>query len=162
MSTKKKVLSLRIVLGALVALVLFLGTLTVVNYQKINRLETQVDNLKTVNQSLSDSEVSEYVVLNFIDFDGSITPHLVKKSLNISIYDYLLTLPSFDDSDFNSFDEKNYYFAALSATEYVQTEVLELKDNKDYYTTDEWGSFLSVGLQAIKLDRNYTVKRSLY
>jgi hypothetical protein len=38
--------------------------------------------------------------------------------------------------------------------------LLELEDNPNYYDTD-WG-FLIVGLQAIIINQNYTVVRSVY
>jgi len=93
MSNEKKVLTLRIIFGVLVASVLLLGALTVIKVLEVKRLEKQVENVKTVNQSLLDSSVSEYVVLNFVDIDGSITPYLVNKNLGMSIYDFLLTTP---------------------------------------------------------------------
>lgn len=86
----KKVLTLRIIFGVLVASVLLLGALTVIKVLEVKRLEKQVENVKTVNQSLLDSSVSEYVVLNFVDIDGSITPYLVNKNLGMSIYDFYL------------------------------------------------------------------------
>lgn len=162
MSKKTKVLSLRIIFVVLIAMVLFLSTLTFLNIKKLNRLENQINNLRDTNEVLLNSSVSEYVILNFVDINGSITPYFVNKNLKISIYDFLLTTKDFKDTDFESFDSKNYYFSALSSTEFVKTEVTELKDNSDYYTEDEWGKFLIVGLQAITLDRNYTVVRSLY
>lgn len=162
MSKEKRVLSLRIILGVLVASVLLLGTLTTLNVRQVGRLETQIDNLKKVNQSLIDSSVNEHVVLNVVDVDGSITPYVVNKNLGLSIYDFLLTTNKFSDSDFDSFDGTNYYFSALSPTEYVKTEVIELENNPNFYSSDEWGSYLTVGLQAIILNQNYTVVRSLY
>jgi hypothetical protein len=158
MSNEKKGLTLRIIFGVLVASVLLLGALTVIKVLEVKRLEKQVENVKTVNQSLLDSSVSEYVVLNFVDIDGSITPYLVNKNLGMSIYDFLLTTPDFEDSDFGSFDGTNYYFN--SSTETHITGVVELEDNPNYYDTD-WG-FLIVGLQAIIINQNYTVVRSVY
>ena len=43
MSNTKKVLIVRIVLGVLTALVLVLGSLTFINYNKVDRLETQIE-----------------------------------------------------------------------------------------------------------------------
>lgn len=162
MSKEKKVFSLKVVFGVLIASVFLLGALTFINLHQLNRLEKQIVNLKKVNESLLDSSISEYVVLNFVDIDGSITPYLVNKNLSISVYDFLLTTPDFTDSDFDSFDGENFYFAALSVTEYVKTEVIELEDNSNYYSQDQWGKYLTVGLQAIILNQNYTIVRSLY
>lgn len=160
MSNTKKVLTVRIVLGVLTALVLVLGSLTFINYNKVDRLETQIETLKKVNESLEDSAVENFVVLNFVDLDGSITPYLVDKTLEISIYDFLLTTNKFKDSDFSSFDGENYYFNSSNPDVYLKTDVLELQDDGNYYDL-EWGS-LVVGLQAIILDQNYTVVRDKY
>lgn len=163
MSNEKKVLTLRIIFGVLVASVLLLGALTVIKVLEVKRLEKQVENVKTVNQSLLDSSISEYVVLNFVDSDGTITPYFVNKNLNISIYDFLLTTPDFEDSDFSSFNGTDYYFAGTNADgKYYKTEVKELEDNPNFYESSEWGNSLVVGLQAIKINQNYTVIRSLF
>lgn len=155
MSKTNKNLVVRIILGVLLALVLTFGSLTVVNYSKINRLNTQIDNLKKVNESLTDAALENFVVLKFIDLDGSVTPYFVDKTLNISIYDFLLTTPDFTDSDFASYDGENYYFNTNEVDVYLKTDVLELQNDENYYDL-EWGSLI-VGLQAIKLDKNYTV-----
>lgn len=160
MSQTKKVLIVRIILGVLTALVLLLGSLTIINYNKVNRLETQIVNLKTVNESLESSAIENFVVLNFVDLDGSVTPYLVDKTLEISIYDFLLTTNKFTDSDFASYDEVNFYFNSSTPNVFIKTDVLELKDDEDYYDL-EWGS-LVVGLQAIILDKNYTVVRDKF
>lgn len=157
MSKTNKNLVVRIILGVLLALVLVFGSLTFVNYGKINRLNKQIDNLKEVNEALTEAAVENFVILTFVDIDGSITPYFVDKTLELSIYDFLLTTPDFTDSDFASYDEENYYFNTNEVGVYLKTDVLELQDDGNYYDL-EWGSLI-VGLQAITLNKNYTVVR---
>lgn len=164
MSKEKKVLGLRILFGVLIASLLLLGVLTVLNIRKINRLEDQIDNLKLVNESLLDSSVDEFVILNFVDVDGSITPFQVNKNLGLSIYEFLLTTNLFSDDDFNSLDGEHFFFkntAGLASNQWIETGVLELEDNLKFYEHSEYGKMLVVGLQKIILTQNYTVVRSI-
>lgn len=165
MSKTKKLLVVRIIFGVLVALVLVLGSLTVVSYNKNNRLNDQIDNLKELNESLTDTAVENFVILTLVDVDkeGAITavkPYFVDKTLDMSIYAFLLTTPDFKDEDFATYDNSNYYFNSTQDGVYLKTDVLELQDNASYYD-QEWGS-LVVGLQAVKITNNYTVVRGIW
>lgn len=161
MSKEKKVLFTRVIMGVLVALVLVLGSFVIINQAKINRLEIQIDNLREVNDSLEQANIENFVILTVIDdIDEETVTYLVDKTLEMSIYDFLLTTNKFTDDDFSSLDGEHFFFTATTPMVYYSTDVLELMDNDNYYTTDEWGSFLTTGLNKITINQNYTVKRA--
>ncbi len=166
MSNEKKVLFTRVIMGVLVALVLVVGALAGLNQAKINRLEKQIENLKDVNSSLEQARIENFVILTLIDeIDDEVVTFLVDKTLNMSIYDYLLTTDKFTDSDFDTHNDLDYYFSSGQIGVYYATDVLELMDDPDYYETSEWDGItytnLVKGLQSIIINSNYTVKRSL-
>lgn len=166
MSNEKKVLFTRVIMGVLLALVLVLGTLTGLNQAKIKRLDKQIDNLKEVVSSLEQANIENFVILTVIDeIDDETVTYLVDKTLNMSIYDYLLTTTKFTDDDFDTYNDVDYYFSSGVVGVYYATDVLELMDNPNYYETSEWDGVtytsLIKGLQSIIMNSNYTVKRSL-
>lgn len=162
MSNKKKVLFTRITLGLLLALVLLFGSLTIVNQKKIGRLETQIENLKDLNESLENSDIENFVVLNFVDIDGTIKPYFVDKTLNMSIYEFLLTTKDFKDSDFITHNDKDYFLGTDEPLTYIITDVVELQGNPDYYEIGDGWQMLEVGLQDIIMDQNYTLVKSVF
>lgn len=161
----KKVL-LQIVLGLLVLLVVSLSVVVGVQATKNNKLEDQINVIKKHNSNWvlnSEEEVDElrdalnddlrYVVVTFIDIDESETYYVVDKNKKLTVYD-LLILTTHSVDDFASYDDVNYYFKD------AMTDVVELKDNENYYEDSEWGAFLIVGLQGILVDQNLTVIKS--
>ncbi len=150
----KKTNIIKITLWGLTVLIIALSVVIGFQIDTNKKLNIQIDALKEVNKSLEEDKVGNYVVLNFVDVDGTITPYLVDKTLELTIFEFLLT-KDFSADDFESYDGENYYFKDS------MTDVLELKDNENYYETNEWGGViytsLVVGLNKIKIDRNYTV-----
>ncbi len=166
MSSKVKMLIIRIVMVVLFGTTLTFGGLFIKSQKQLATSQDQVTNLKELNESLNGflenigvDDYEDFVFITFIDIDGTETTYFVDKTLNLTIYDFLLT-QNFDIDDFESYDGTNYYFKN------ALTDVLELKDNTDYYETSEWDGViytsLIVGLQAIVIDQDYTVVRSAF
>ncbi len=150
MSNKQKVLLTRIIYGLLVVLVIGLSVFIVSLSRKVNLQNKEIADLKRLNASLEDDYVKNIATITIVDLEGKEKSYFVDKNLNISVYSFLIS-KDYTSDDFTTLDGIDYFYKN------GMTDILELKENQDYYLTDEWGSFLYVGLQAIIIDQDLTV-----
>lgn len=150
MTNNKKQLATKIILISLILLVSLLFSLLMATTNKLNSIK----DLST--DTVVSGDLDDYYVVTYKYDEVEKTFFILKTEEEVNLFSFLLTFEMFDQNDFSSFDGINYYFSN------TMTDVLELKDDSNYYKTDEWGRFLVVGLQAIYINQNLTIVRSNY
>lgn len=150
MTNNKKQLATKIILISLILLVSLLFSLLMATTNKLNSIK----DLST--DTVVSGDLDDYYVVTYKYDEVEKTFFILKTEEEVNLFSFLLTFEMFDQNDFSSFDGINYYFSN------TMTDVLELKDDSNYYKTDEWGTFLVVGLQAIYINQNLTIVRSNY
>lgn len=163
----KKSLIQKVLLYSLLAVSVVLLSLTIVFANKYkgasSLLSSFQENSIVLNQNQHDSintTDKEFYTLTIKDLDDEFNLYILKiDGFKLDVYTALILSGVYNQDDFISLNDK-YYFG--NATNTAKTDVLELMNDDDYYMTDEYGTSFVAGLQAVIIDRNYTVIKGVW
>lgn len=144
--SKMKTNLIKITMGILL-IILFCITFLFVDKINENKL------LKEENNYLSEVLESNEDLISLVVIVED-NAYSISAKENSNLLSILISSPYFDEDDFITYNQENYYFKNN------MTDVIGAPD--EAYTTDEWGTFFTFGLEQVLLKKGMIVVRYEY